>query len=64
MIVQELPASISGKKFKNLEELLVFIQDHQIITSYGEISPEAISPELAKELKQAQKMPSEAFVNL
>lgn len=64
MLVKDLPTKLSDKTFENLQDLLLFIYDNQIITEFGEIPISQLNTDMLRELDEAKKLQKKDFVNI
>lgn len=64
MQIQEVPEQISNMQFVNIQELLTYIYDNQIITEYWELSQNETNQEMLKKLNEAKKLSKSDFINI
>ena len=64
MLIKEVPEQISSMKFLNIQELLTYVYDNQIITEFWELSEKEVTTDMKKKLNEAKKMKSWDFVNI
>ena len=64
MLIKEVPEQISSMKFLNIQELLTYVYDNQIITEFWELSEKEVTTDMKKKLSEAKKMKSRDFVNI
>ncbi len=64
MLIKELPEILSEKTFWNIQDLMDFIYEHQIITEVWEVAISELTPSMLQDLEEAKQLQESDFVNI
>lgn len=64
MLVKNLPKSFWDKTFENIQELIAYVYDNQIVTEIWELSEHEVTDVMRKKVLEAKKLEERDFVNL
>jgi len=64
MLIKEIPEQIKSMQFLNIQELINYVYDNQIITEFWELSEKEVTLDMKKKFENAKKLNKSDFVNI